>query len=274
MSRSHREAASGNLKISMRDNYSEHGVEDYYTKVGSTYRNPHFPGIKNCLFLWFNQWWTKESFRVRENGFTVFDMACGSGETTVSLIEWWKTGKALHAFQEAQNSLSDAPRGRVNPFTAPPLEPTFARPTILAADPYTADAFFARTGLYNCSQLAFKDIADGSLPPLPLSSVRPIGESDAIPERTKNANIEMVICSFALHLIASPSELFSLLWELSTRCRWLVVLAPHKKPEIKDGWGWQKWNIDTWSEVSMTETEGEILHARVHCRVYRSLNMS
>lgn len=44
--------------------------------------------------------------------------------------------------------------------------------------------------------------------------------------------IDMVICSFALHLIKSPSELFSVLWELSTKSRWLVVLAPHKKPEV------------------------------------------
>lgn len=43
----------------------------------------------------------------------------------------------------------------------------------------------------------------------------------------------MVICSFALHLIESPSELFALLWELSTKSRWLIILAPHKKPEVR-----------------------------------------
>ena len=44
--------------------------------------------------------------------------------------------------------------------------------------------------------------------------------------------VEMVICSFALHLIETPSELFALLWELSTKCRWLVILAPHKRPQV------------------------------------------
>ena len=44
--------------------------------------------------------------------------------------------------------------------------------------------------------------------------------------------IEMVICSFALHLVDNPSDLFSLLWQLSLKARWLVVLAPHKKPEV------------------------------------------
>lgn len=45
--------------------------------------------------------------------------------------------------------------------------------------------------------------------------------------------IEMVVCSFALHLLEDASGLFALLWELSLKARWLVVLAPHKKPEVK-----------------------------------------
>jgi hypothetical protein len=44
--------------------------------------------------------------------------------------------------------------------------------------------------------------------------------------------IEMVVCSFALHLIETPSALFALLCALSYKSRWLVVLAPHKKPEV------------------------------------------
>lgn len=45
--------------------------------------------------------------------------------------------------------------------------------------------------------------------------------------------IDMVVCSFALHLVESSSELFALLRELSTKALWLVVLAPHKKPEVR-----------------------------------------
>jgi hypothetical protein len=44
--------------------------------------------------------------------------------------------------------------------------------------------------------------------------------------------IEMIVCSFALHLVKTPSELFTLLWELSTKARWFILLAPHKKPEV------------------------------------------
>jgi len=41
-----------------------------------------------------------------------------------------------------------------------------------------------------------------------------------------------MICSFALHLVLTPSELFALLYEMSGRATWLIVVAPHKKPEV------------------------------------------
>ena len=44
---------------------------------------------------------------------------------------------------------------------------------------------------------------------------------------------DMVICSFALHLLESPSEIWALLTALSPQAKWLVVLEPHKKPEVK-----------------------------------------
>ncbi|KAJ3525105.1 hypothetical protein NM688_g8455 [Phlebia brevispora] len=179
-----------------------------------------------------------------------------SGEVTIALLQWWKTGKAVH-----ERTVNPAPETSNLASTA---------------DPYTAEAFHSRTQLANCSTLSFKDVADGKLPeaclesqnpqiPLSLLHTAPFGEDDVV---------EMTVCSFALHLIESPSELFGLLWQLSTKCRWLVILAPHKKPEIKEGWGWTKWNIDEWNECRMSDSKGELLQDRVHCRVYRSLNLS
>jgi hypothetical protein len=66
---------------------------------------------------------------------------------------------------------------------------------------------------------------------------------------------DLVICSFALHLLTEPSELFALLYELSTKCRWLAVVAPHKKPEVKEGWGWDRWDLKNW------ERAGESVYA-------------
>ncbi|KAH9891721.1 hypothetical protein C8Q73DRAFT_85284 [Cubamyces lactineus] len=292
MSRGDREAATGILKGSMRDNYTEHGVDEYYKKVGATYRNPHFPGVKNCLFLWLNRWWRMRQPHVDSKKFLVFDMACGSGEATVAVMEWWQAGREAHKSRQGDHEDDSDTDKRARPNSSakarvpPPIAPDMPVPCILAADPYTAQAFHTRTGLY-CHPLSFRDIAEGKLPeiaskpvgapksnnssvtPSPESSMRGHGHS---PPANESQVIEMVICSFALHLIEKPSELFALLWELSTKARWLVILAPHKRPEIKDGWGWCKWDVDTWSECRMSDLVGELLEDRVHCRVYRSLN--
>ncbi|KAI0667599.1 hypothetical protein C8Q78DRAFT_312476 [Trametes maxima] len=291
MPRGNREAATGILKSSMRDNYTEHGVDEYYQKVGATYRNPHFPGVKNCLFLWLNRWWRLRQPHIEDKKFFVFDMACGSGEATVAIMEWWQAGReAFKTRQERDHDdHSDSDR-RARPNSAPkarlppPIGPDMPVPCILAADPFTAQAFHTRTGLY-AHPLSFRDIAEGQLPEIaskPVgapksnnSSQTPSPESSLrgfSPPKVDSPIIEMVICSFALHLIEKPSELFALLWELSTKARWLVILAPHKRPEMKDGWGWCKWDVDSWSECRMADPVGELLEDRVHCRVYRSLN--
>jgi len=83
--------------------------------------------------------------------------------------------------------------------------------------------------------MSFCDIAEGHLP-LVASALQPCLTSsckDMLYEAVSPTSpLEMTVCSFALHLIETPSEIFSLLWELSTKSRWLVVLAPHKKPEV------------------------------------------
>ncbi|CDO76089.1 hypothetical protein BN946_scf184649.g15 [Trametes cinnabarina] len=231
MSRGDREAATGILKGSMRDNYTEHGVDEYYRKVGATYRNPHFPGIKNCLFLWLNRWWRMQQPHVEEKKFYVFDMACA----TIAVMEWWRAGREAHKTRQGgRDSDSDSDK-RARPHSTakarlpPPIGPDMPVPCILAADPYTAQAFHTRTGLY-CHPLSFRDIAEGKLPEIaskpvgapksnnpsqassPESSLR--GHSDSVSSKTDGPILEMVICSFALHLVEKPSELFALLWEL------------------------------------------------------------
>lgn len=99
---------------------------------------------------------------------------------------------------------------------------------------YTAAAYHDRTSL-SCVPLSFKDISEGAFPPLasetPSTIQQPQLESSDDSEPPLSV-VEMVICSFALHLVENSSQLFSLLWELSLKSHWLVVLAPHKKPEV------------------------------------------
>jgi hypothetical protein len=100
---------------------------------------------------------------------------------------------------------------------------------------YTSPAYSARTSR-TCHALSFSDLADGQIPPQTST-------------RVDGTIYDLIICSFALHLLTEPSELFALLYELSTKCRWLAVVAPHKKPEIKDGWGWERWDLKNWSRA-------------------------
>ncbi|EJD50598.1 hypothetical protein AURDEDRAFT_100135 [Auricularia subglabra TFB-10046 SS5] len=248
MSRGARDAgaAVGLESLSMRDNYAG-GVAEYYTRVGTSYRNPHLPGVRACVMTFLNAWWKHEQPHADEESAGtschVLDMACGSGEVTLCAREWAQLAKALSAPAPAARSMR-----RLGPVAPVPAEFSFA---VTATDPYTGEAFRARTGS-DCLALSFEDIANESLP----------GEHV----------FELVFVSFALHLVPDASGLFSLLWALSSRARWLVVIGPHKKPEIKDGWGWVRWDVDAWGEAADASHLRDTVLERVHLRVYRSRN--
>jgi len=106
---------------------------------------------------------------------------------------------------------------------------------------FTAAAFKERTN-FPCAELSFEAIAEGSLPREAIniadgslkifSNLEQAENPEGDEHIERQCQVEMVICSFAMHLIENPSSLFSLLWELSSKTRWLVILAPHKKPEV------------------------------------------
>lgn len=81
---------------------------------------------------------------------------------------------------------------------------------VTGLDPFTYDLYKEKTNK-ECINLNFKDIASGKLK----------GEYD------------LIICSFALHL-AETSMLPNILYNLSEISKELVIITPHKKPEIKD----------------------------------------
>jgi hypothetical protein len=119
---------------------------------------------------------------------------------------------------------------------------------VSATDPYTMQAYADRTQR-QCQPLSFRDITDGKLP---------------------EESYTLVVCSFALHLVTDNSELFSLLWELSTKSKWFLVIAPGKRPHIKDGWGWRRWSWKTWD--ADTSESSELAADRSKGRLYRSTN--
>ena len=105
----------------------------------------------------------------------ILDLACGSGEVTLALR-------------------------RLN-FTH-----------VEGVDPFTSDAFEARTGTPVCGRWTFEQIAAGSF-------AEELSEYDT------------VVCSFAAHLI-QPSFLPCVMLQLSVYVQQLIILTPHKRPQF------------------------------------------
>lgn len=108
----------------------------------------------------------------------ILDLCCGSGEVTRTLLE---------------------------------CDPSY---DITGLDPYTAQAYYTRTGK-NAIELSFRDIADGKL----------------------YGHYDHIICSFALHL-CPESMLPIVLWQLGEVSDSLIILTPHKRPDCDQVSGW------------------------------------
>ena len=83
-------------------------------------------------------------------------------------------------------------------------------------DPFTAAAYEARVGQL-AEALRFEEIAAGALAGRTWSTV---------------------VCSFALHLVET-SRLPGVSRALAEITDSLLVITPHKRPDIRIGWGWQ-----------------------------------
>lgn len=81
---------------------------------------------------------------------------------------------------------------------------------VTGCDPFTHALFEKNTGL-PCLRLSFRDVIRQGLP----------------------GQYSIIISSFALHL-CPPKDLFSLTWQLLQAAPLLVVLTPHKRPELEN----------------------------------------
>jgi phospholipid N-methyltransferase len=89
---------------------------------------------------------------------------------------------------------------------------------IKASDPYTYEAYEKRIAK-PCEKWNFVEISQGQIL-ADLQAIKPF---------------QCVICSFALHLC--PLDLLDhVLYQLSLCSDYLIILTPHKKPEIQDHW--------------------------------------
>ena len=108
---------------------------------------------------------------------------------------------------------------------------------IEGADPFTGEAYERRTG-QTALPFSFEQIAAG-----------------ALVER----RYSLIVCSYALHLL-ERSRLPSLLAQLAQHSPALLILSPHKRPEIRAEWGWK---LTT-----------ELYHRRVRARLFAAVGNS
>jgi len=102
-------------------------------------------------------------------------------------------------------------------------------------DPFTFRAYHARTG-QTAGRETFEQIADGAL---------------------EGRHYSLIVCSFAMHLV-ERSRLPRLAQQLARIGDRLLIVTPHKRPEIRPDWAWI--------------IEQEIVVQRVRARLYRSLS--
>jgi SAM-dependent methyltransferase len=88
--------------------------------------------------------------------------------------------------------------------------------SVVGVDPYTWQAYEARTGRAALRH-TFEDIALGAL---------------------AEQRFSLVVCSFALHLLAD-SWLPPLCHQLAVIAPALLIITPHKRPALAEAWGWR-----------------------------------
>ncbi len=137
--------------------------------------------------------------------------------------------------QDLQTALGNKPKGKFLDLCCGSGEVTFALlkqgyslDQIDASDPYTYEAYEKRIEK-TCAKWNFHDISQGSI-----FHQHEISQNH-IAKQSNPKPYQCIICSFALHLC--PNDLLDhVLYQLSLCSDYLMILTPHKKPEIHQHW--------------------------------------
>jgi hypothetical protein len=198
----------------------------------------------------------------------VLDLACGSGEATLAVLNWLRTRRVLDTTairnQEAPTGRvldtsaisQDEPTGRTldtssisqeearcvgKRVKSPRILPVDFQLDLDASDPFTQEAYATQTGR-QADSYSFHDVSQGHL----MDGYEGDGK-----------RYDVCVCSFAAHLI-EPSRMYATLSQLAIACGYLLILSPHKKPHIEESHGW-------------TLVHHAMADMRVHVRLYQSL---
>lgn len=266
----------------MRAAYGTYGVEGYYKREESSYRNPHFGALTAALS------------DVLDAAFS--DGGDGDGSGLARLFAGDADGASCCKTQLAESNVlrigggtsgsgssnvgggGEAPEAAAGPAAA--NKPRVLRvldlacgsgeaslalfawlsrrcraatPSLCAvrelhltaADPFLGPAFTARTGLPRVHAWSFEDVQAGALD----------GCGCAPDAGCGGRNYDLAAVSFALHLL-DPTRLHETLTALARAAKWLLLLSPHKRPHVDGGAGWR--------------LEAQLVTQRVHARLYES----
>jgi 2-polyprenyl-3-methyl-5-hydroxy-6-metoxy-1,4-benzoquinol methylase len=95
-----------------------------------------------------------------------------------------------------------------------------------ACDAYSCE-FYKKETNRECKKISFDDIIKGKL---------------------DNEKYDTIVCSFAMHLL-EESKLPTFLYKLTQISNQLLILSPHKRPIVKEEWGWTLQNELTQDKV-------------------------
>ena len=130
-----------------------------------------------------------------------------------------------------------------------------------ASDPFTYKAYDSRFPLLRCDTFSFEDIEDGAFS-LQVENEKEEDDDDKLDdggadngEMGEAPRYDLIVCCFALHL-AQESRMHCLFTQLALNCRHLIVVTPHKRPDVKEQMGFR-----------LVE---EALLERVRVRLYRT----
>ena len=137
---------AGGGHSSLRDAYETCGTADsFYKAYGSEYNNPHEQLLRTTMIYALGTWDAAgllgTSDAGRESKWRALDCACGGGEATLILTDWWESGR--RSTEDLQ---------------------------VVACDPYTAARYKQKIG-HPAHSWSFADIAGGALDELPIFDV-------------------------------------------------------------------------------------------------------
>eukprot|EP00392_Amoebophrya_sp_AT5.2_P001352 g1354.t1 len=225
------------------------GVAGYYSR--ETYKNPHEDRVREVFQTCWRQHFADGLRTSGTPSFTFLDMCAGSGEVTA-------------AFLQLAEVAGDSRTFACDPYTFRLFEQRFAEDNAAGAGGGKTSSMRAK----NKAEVSAAAAAAGRSPPTRVCWPLSFGDilQGRLLERMQEHrvdNFDLITCSYALHL-APDEQLPVLAMLLSQLSRWILIITPHKRPVLREDWGWEKMD-----EIVIARTRGVLRFSIAQALVQR-----